>query len=177
MNQKELIGQMGHRLAEEIRVYCRSQKELWRKIPYLALQAGRQDFSGHFGYWGSGGTKVDCATGELCTAPDELYNDPPTPARDQSLLELTTRIDALNAQNIILEHRREIDRRWQCFSSPGAVRKQSEEQKGMRKREADWKKMVLEKLGVERNYTRKFSFKQLVKKYHEVWEAVYGTHG
>lgn len=85
---KEDIVAKRHELAEMIRAYCRSQRELWQQIPWLALQAaggaGRlNDELTRYYTWGLYALEplssasvyqcyVDLATGELVYGPEDM---------------------------------------------------------------------------------------------------------
>jgi len=112
-------------LCTEIRGYSESQAKLWRKIPFLALQAdGRTGFSDkysmayNFGYWnlefsikeGKYTIIVDLESGRLMEARsfgdvvlDDVVNSgvEPREADDKEIIGLAFNLDEINAQRII----------------------------------------------------------------------------
>ena len=115
------------KVVKDMRDYSRSQKELWQRIPLLALEAdGRTGFSDNYsrayrsGFWAldesvSGGdylVYVDLATGELVDAysasssisvcdVDVPKDSALTPAREEEVLKLALNLDGLDAQQIV----------------------------------------------------------------------------
>jgi len=109
------IKEKQHKLANELRRYCREQKDLWKTVPYLALMAdGRGGYSGRLGsacrsgYWPLGrcewlGVAVDLLTGELVS-----YEDDAPLADDEQILSVA--ISEFDAQQVIDKLKREIER-------------------------------------------------------------------
>jgi len=110
-SQKRLIRQKRRELVSAVRSWVRSQKDLWQRVPYLALQADGR--SGHLdkfahayyhGYWlldasinnGYYCVSVDLANGELIDP-----NKPTQKASDDSILVLVADIDALDAVKVV----------------------------------------------------------------------------
>lgn len=101
-------------LDELIRTYTRSAKELWRLVPYLALQAdGRSGYSSQYatayqrGLWiiehsldrfSSYTVAVDCATGELVSIPNARER-----AHKEDVLRCASRLHELDAPAIVLK--------------------------------------------------------------------------
>ena len=72
VNLQKERDRINEQIAEELRKYSKSQKFLWQKIPYLALQEqGRTGYSDppmtayEYGLWHIKGLFVDLETGEL----------------------------------------------------------------------------------------------------------------
>lgn len=119
MVTKEEIKTDARDLAERIRDYSRSQKDLWQQVPLLALEAqGRKYFSARYtlaysaGHWGIGPSdedsyrqrwwkKVDLKNGELLDVLDKnaSYSD---------VLELAAHISDLDAKMIVNRLKGEI---------------------------------------------------------------------
>jgi hypothetical protein len=96
-------------LVADIREYARSQKEDWRRVPWLALQAdGRGGYSDtyqyayRYGFWlvGSSNTSpaVDCATGELVGLTVGCAT---LSLSDWNVVGLSGDLDKLNAAKIV----------------------------------------------------------------------------
>ncbi len=126
MKSLEIIAN-AEKVVREIHDYSRSQKELWQRIPLLALEAdGRTGFSDnysrayHNGFWALEGSVssghysvyVDLATGELVDAYSASRSfsvcdiDVPKdstlkPARNVEVLNLAFNLDELDAQKIV----------------------------------------------------------------------------
>ena len=88
-------------MAEELRKHSRSQKLLWRKVPYLALQSNQgAGFSDdcmrayEYGLWQTKGLFVDLETGELVD-----LGDPNIPAEANDIINLE--LKDLDAQELI----------------------------------------------------------------------------
>jgi len=105
----ESIQSAKNTLTLMIHTYAESQKELWRKVPWLALQAdGRTGYLDHWsiaysnGLWcispsGRDYTEfVDCATGKLVDGQLRELTE-------GRLLPLASRLDVLDAETVI-EH-------------------------------------------------------------------------
>ena len=103
----DAIGSSKRCLVSLVRSYAEEQKELWQKVPWLALQAnGRDGYSDHYsiaygsGMWsvgpeGSNYTDfVDCATGKLVDG--ELRD-----LSEARVLALASRMEELDAEAII----------------------------------------------------------------------------
>jgi hypothetical protein len=103
------IEGMGEQLAMMIRNYCENQKDYWKKIPWLALQAdGRKGYRNEYaimyryGYLRlSASFFVDLATGKLVSGRNLI--SPPT---DSEILHLAASIQDIDAEKIVekLEH-------------------------------------------------------------------------
>ena len=101
-----LDGQV-KKLAGEIRDYARSQRELWRQVPWLALEAdGRTGFGegivyrrGYLPVLTVGYTKlyVDCESGELVRWSENRM----PPAEDADVLLLLKGMEELDASGLI----------------------------------------------------------------------------
>ena len=105
-------------LDELIRAYTRSERELWRLVPYLALQAdGRSGYSSQYsiaysmGLWriehsldrfSSYTVAVDCATGELVSIPNTREK-----AHKEDVFRCASRLHELDAAAVVLELRKE----------------------------------------------------------------------
>jgi hypothetical protein len=99
-------------VAKIVREYCRDQKALWQRIPYLAFQAdGRRGFISYYeeaysqGYWTASEFKiaVDLATGELVDPQDHSKA-----ASDRFVFEIALWIEKLDAKRIITEIEKDI---------------------------------------------------------------------
>jgi len=138
------LAQLREELVESVREYTRSQKDLWARIPYLALKAdGRTGYSDAYlrayetGYWaiesgrinGYYGVLVDCATGELIN-PGNTGN----PASDDTVLPLASHLNELDAAEIIAELRREGKKPVLIHSSPEKQKEWRREMKNTIKR-------------------------------------------
>lgn len=111
MSHIELIGNLKHWVAEEIREYSRSQVELWRQVPWLALQAsGRSHVIGNYNYAYHGSwilrTRevrlkdlpfVDCATGEILCNHDTVVG----PEIDDGIIEISRMPSLIDAAAIV----------------------------------------------------------------------------
>ena len=116
------LNQQLDSLAELLRAYCRSQKELWQQVPYWALEA-----DGVFGYssklnlcykeglWEVVGTYclyVDCETGEL------VNQSLPVLAETWSIIrafpDFYQDLNRLNAGDVIKKLESEIQRLTSC---------------------------------------------------------------
>lgn len=100
-------------LDELIREYTRSERELWRLVPYLALHAdGRSGYSSQYavayqkGLWiiehsvdrfGSYTVAVDCATGELVSIPNTHEK-----AHVEDVLRCASRLHEFDAAAVVL---------------------------------------------------------------------------
>ena len=104
-------------LVSKIREFARMQKDLWQRVPYLALQAdgrtGHNDQHGRAfgqGYWAIGASSergcytvcVDLETGELVSA-----FDPRKKASDEDVLRIAAAPDQIDAESVIAELRSE----------------------------------------------------------------------
>jgi len=107
--QLENIRSAKNTLVLLVCTYVDRQKALWRKVPWLALQAdGRTGYLGHFSVAYSNGLWclspsgrallefVDCATGKLV---DGQLND----LDDERVLALASRLRVLNAETVLAE--------------------------------------------------------------------------
>jgi hypothetical protein len=104
-------------LVDSIRELSRSQSEIWKRVPFLALQAdGRTGYSDQYsraygqGYWaiessvrsGSYRVYVDLETGELVSA-----FDPRIKARDEDVLMIAMNLDQIDGASIVKELKKE----------------------------------------------------------------------
>ncbi len=118
--KKEKISTQAKALVEAIREYSRSQKKLWQKLPYLALEAdGRTGYLGTYakayrlGYWevqcsvnrGDYNMYVDVETGEFISPWDYQKEVP-----DEYVLRLALRPQEINVEQIIEELRQKAQR-------------------------------------------------------------------
>lgn len=104
----EAIGSAKNTLVEMILNYSESQKEMWRKVPWLALQAdGRSGWSQHYenayenGLWTVGPADggyyhafVDCATGKLTGFKGK-------PLHEKYVFMLATQLNELDATAVV----------------------------------------------------------------------------
>ena len=120
------INKAAEDLDGKIRDYSKSQKEIWRRVPYLALQAwGVQEYyttwslAFKFGLWPLDWSTskedtplspfVDLATGELVDLADEvelktldyLVQEQLRPAQSYDVLELVEDLGQINSASII----------------------------------------------------------------------------
>ncbi|MDP3640785.1 MAG: hypothetical protein Q8R53_06340 [Nanoarchaeota archaeon] len=139
MNPLEIIAN-AEKVVEDIHNYSRSQKELWQKIPLLALEAdGRTSSNGnyyrayHSGFWGldNGSDQcrsvyVDLATGELVDAYSAFSHFFPgdvavpkksvlKPAREEEVLKLAFNLEELDAKNIVASLEEEAKERYSSY--------------------------------------------------------------
>lgn len=138
-------------LVSELRKYSASQKEIWRKVPFLALQAdGITGYSDTYsrayqqGYWalsesivdGRYQVYVDLATGELVSA-----GRPDRPANDSSVLVFALNPAVLDAAKIIQDLIAHAQRPyWHTYT------KETQEQ---------WRQKLIERYGLLELYERK----------------------
>ena len=148
-NLKQKIEDIRKDLVEMIREHSRSQKELWRQVPYLALEAdGRDGYSDnysrayHTGYWaidagvvrGHYTVYVDLENGDLVDpySPDE-------PAWDGDVLRLANSVKELNAKKILKELKEEAQEPTHAAIEHPPKR---------------WRKRLRKELGLKKLYTR-----------------------
>jgi hypothetical protein len=159
LDLKKKIEQEAAALAETIRTYARSQKELWQLVPWLALEADtahnsprtQSDWAYDHGLWPVGEFDlqggcfhvcVDLATGELID-PVAFFHDAGklVPAQDRFVRKLasTSGVGELDAAAIIRGFKKE--------TASGAVRN--------RERTADeaWRQKIREKHGLKPVFT------------------------
>jgi hypothetical protein len=112
---KSRINNQAGDLEQMIKQYCRSQKELWQRIPYLALMADsymNPDYAlqkaYESGYWDTSyhapsgrNIFVDCGTGELCYYISKSYSNTRQPVISEEILGLAFRLDCLDAKQAI----------------------------------------------------------------------------
>ena len=114
MDSAKMIKNVG-KVIEDIRNYTTSQKELWQKVPLLALEAdGRTGFKDNYsraynhGFWALEGSinngyysvYVDLATGDLInpySSSDQAFE----PAGEERVLKLALNLNELDAQRIV----------------------------------------------------------------------------
>lgn len=110
----ETINETKKALAEQIRKYCESQKEIWQQIPFwgleLTIRQGCRSTSSYWETYESGylaldekyHTLVDLESGELIQFD---YPDSSKairkPANEFCVLELTNNLDLINAQKVL----------------------------------------------------------------------------
>ena len=138
-------------LAENIRTYARSQKELWQLVPWLALEAdGRSGYldnysrAYHLGVWalrascsgGSYSVYVDLATGELIRAGTFHWDQGKLmPASDDEILMPAANIEELDAASIVKELQKESKKAIAKFYDPdkqAAWRKETRREHGLK---------------------------------------------
>jgi hypothetical protein len=170
MNPKKLeenINNGVRQLLSLINQYSESQKELWREIPYLALEAdGRDGFSDNYrrayksGFWALDSSNlngyctvyVDLATGKLVDAyfaSDSFrvvgYNIPKEsqikPANEENIILLAFNMEELDAREIIASLKKERKISYVSY-------KDAEEQEA-------WRERTRKELGLKRKYSRK----------------------
>jgi hypothetical protein len=148
MDQKMHILKARKQITKDIRTYVRSQKEEWRRVPWLALQAdGRGGYSEHYQYAYSYGLwfvhrmgtrpVIDCATGEL-TTPYES-----SPLSDDEVFELGNHLDDLTATL--------VTRRLHLAASNKIPSWSNQEEFDAR---AKWRTELAERYKLERLYSR-----------------------
>jgi hypothetical protein len=149
-------------LVKSIRDYARSQQELWRKVPWLALEAdGRGSYNSTYalaysrGFWNlyeavrddCDRVVVDLATGELLDA-EVAYEEPFEQSRKaygfaaaEDVLPLALAMESLDAQALInsLEKELNASRASQC-NEPLAQR--------------EWREKTRKKYHVQEDYVR-----------------------
>jgi hypothetical protein len=166
-------------LEEKIRDYCRSQKELWRRVPYLALQANSIGRYYHAQYalayesglwrvgkadYPSGQIFVDLESGELvrynllCRIDKGPFLEPATIEEIFSLgtiAEGDSLIRKLDTENIIREL---VDRADHSIhdESPGNDDEPFYSTEEYLARQAAWRKAKIEELGLTELYVRKW---------------------
>lgn len=114
--QRSAIEEQSRALVADIRAYAREQVALWRRLPYLALEAdGRNGFSDNYsrayrqGVWavessvksGSYTVYVDLATGELIDPFAFHANGTISPVGDAAVLALAVSLSELDARDIV----------------------------------------------------------------------------
>ncbi len=142
-----------------IRQFIKSQKKLWQKIPYLALQAdGRGGFSEHYnraytiGYWGIhtviGLVYIDCANGRLVT----FTLDRPRKVMDHVVESIhSSSVDAQQIINRLTSEQIQQNSRIEYFN-------------GSHKTPELWRKAIDRNYGVYKNYRRKRRIRTKLKK-------------
>lgn len=113
VREAEDIKQVMRNLAERVKRFSENERDLWQKVPYLALQAdGRSGYSDQYsraydqGFWaihssavnGYYRVYVDLETGRLAD-PSNLIKTP----CDEDIITLAAHLDELDAQNIVTE--------------------------------------------------------------------------
>ncbi len=144
------LEQRAKELVASIREWCRSQKELWRQVPNLALEAnGRQGFCRYYerayesGYWAIQISRVDdnytvyvdLATGELV---DPYYQK--ELAKDVAILRCALNLQEFDAANLIKELRSKVD---------------FPERRNLCRLNREWRARLRREYGIERFYRRK----------------------
>jgi hypothetical protein len=154
---KENIETNLSKIAEDIRQYCRDQKELWQTIPHLALEtAGRGSSSERYstayrtGYWSiNGGTlgvismAVDLLTGELVC----FSNGAPIATDLDIVRHIIPDLSRINAGDIISMLKEEILR-----FEEGDTENVKKWRQGMRE------KYGVQKIAIVRKYGLKISY-------------------
>jgi hypothetical protein len=149
---KESITRDAKVLVASIRNYIKSQRRLWRKVPWLALHANGQ--SGGFrdalqycyleGIWGifvSMGDGhyqyvfVDCDSGEI-------VNSPSHPETDENVMRLLGYLDNLDAASVI--ERLEAKAREKTPRSAAKTHGELQE----------WREEIIERTGLKKIYRR-----------------------
>lgn len=117
-SQTEEIALHSALLANAIRSYCRSQRDIWRQLPQLALLCdGRTGWSSQLsfcwrsGYWGFNPAgpfghlpAVDCANGELVIPSKGVLAD------DGFVLTLAASLDGIDAEAVADGLRQSVSR-------------------------------------------------------------------
>lgn len=167
MNEIKKIFKTKKKLVEQIREYVRSQKELWRQIPYLALQAdGRGSFSDVYtraynvGVWpleasikdGYYQVMIDLATGELISSFYLYEYKKLANAHPDLILPLINGIDELDANKIIFELKQKIKNKEDGTKN----RKITQIKK--------WREKTKIKLKIKKKYERPKSSKRKIRK-------------
>jgi hypothetical protein len=128
-------------LAEEIREYSRSQVELWRQVPWLALQAtGRDGGMGNYSHAYCSGSWVlrthssalqflpyiECSTGEIFCYHDLVVG----PETDDGIIALSKSLGLLDASAVIEQLKQEASApRPSWISREDAARRDEERQR------------------------------------------------
>ncbi|MFA6603755.1 MAG: hypothetical protein WCT10_02840 [Patescibacteria group bacterium] len=155
IDPKKAIEKTTADLAESIRAYARSQKEQWRLVPWLALEAdGRSGYLDNYsraynlGVWALDASRsdggyniyVDLATGELIRAGMFHWDQgKPTPASDREVLALAAHIKELDAAAIIKGLQRKSKKPTNKFYDPA--------------KQAAWRKKIRRERGLKPVYT------------------------
>ena len=120
------------KVIEDIRNYSTSQKELWQKVPLLALEAdGRMGFKDTYaraynqGFWALEGSVnngyysvyVDLATGDLINFYASL-NQVFEPAGEGSVLKLALNLNELDAKRIVTNLEEEAKKPYSSHYNP-----------------------------------------------------------
>ena len=145
---QEIKNQSGS-LVEMIKQYSRDQKELWQKVPYLALHAdGKSGYSDQYsrayrtGYWALDSSTVrgyynifiDLSNGDLVNARHELKIADP-----EHILKLAFNLEELDATDIVDE-----------LIAEG----KSLPWKGYNKQEQEkWRKGIIKEYNLKKKYT------------------------
>ena len=147
---KRTLGADVSSLAEELRMFSKAQKELWQRVPWLALQAdGRSGYSDgyafayHKGLWRIEASvqnsnyvvAIDCATGE----PINIWQH--KPASDLDLLHCMHKWKDFDAEHVVAELRKHG--KAAHFSGYDAKKVEA------------WRAELVQKLGLKEVYVRK----------------------
>ena len=141
-------------MARDIRSVSTLQKETWRLVPNLALEAdGRSGYLGdysmayHHGYWrlryGPTGAWVDLETGKIV----DPFRDPNKWVSDHVLLKIS--LESLDAEGLVKKLRvAGKESTWKGYST---------------KKQAQWRDEIRKNFGVDEVYTRKEPKKRLIE--------------
>ena len=168
---KELVKASALEIVKDIRDFSVFQKDLWQRVPWLALEAdGRTGFLDKYscaydsGFWQLDGSiknghyqiYIDLATGELIDAASvsgmplnlrdqEIVISPKENgrklAREEGILGLAFHLNELDASMIISDLEREAQKPYGSYYKPHA--------------QEEWRNDLREKFGLEEVYTRK----------------------
>ena len=121
-------------LPDKIREYSQNQKELWRQVPYLALEADlrgspRQDCQRAYsrGLWEVRNTDLsDYVNTYVNLETGELVNENFRPLKNEEVLSLVFYFDSLNAQKLINRLEKEAKEGYPGYQKPEEVGKERE---------------------------------------------------
>ena len=165
MKSLEIIAS-AKKIVEEISNYSKSQKNLWQKIPLLALEAdGISGFNDNYsrayreGFWALEGSidengysiYVDLSSGELIDAysASKVFsicnlkiskNSMLEPAQKEKILKLAFNIKELNAQNIVNSLKKESKQPYSSYYDSSKQKK--------------WRTKTKTELNLPKKYTR-----------------------
>ncbi|MDP3966562.1 MAG: hypothetical protein Q8Q04_03460 [archaeon] len=158
--EKELFNDI-KKISGKIREYSRSQKELWKKVPYLALEAdGRGGYSSEIANCYQRGYKkvsdfvyVDLENGELIDYEGKIVDD-------KWVAELSPNLNDLDAREIISELEKDIKKEDQDF----AGYESGDEDYRSCKTNEEWRTKVRELFGISEDYTRNKKLLEIQRK-------------
>ncbi len=168
--EKELASDL-NALAEKIRDYSRNQKELWRKVPYLALQAdGHGGYSSTYqlayihGYWEAGeSVYVDLENGELIQYPYAPWEKQVEASNIKIASLISSNFGRLNATAVISDLRVTGNGKDSSCVPIGF--------KTVRK----WRESLMEEYGIKKIYSRKRNMNRLESRegLSRVWDKAF----